>query len=464
MVGLLLTTVGLLVFTIGLALLVVFSATSLSLLQRGGRWRGRNSYLTMTGLMIVLSLTMGMAVTSLSPFLNHAATTDLGTGLVFLGSVIAAGLALAATCAVLPARRRAPRARPRRLHRVASVVLRVAGRVLLWAAIPLGLWFGWWIASGEGPVSAVIDFVLAGGSAAFCLAAVAVGLTYFGERLTPPPLEAVVAADPRPPVLYLRGFAEEESWFAADASGRGQTIEEFLGPAVRDALGPLVALGSPEDRVPPQGAVRIYCRDGEWQETAARLMADAACVLLAPASTENVGWELNRLAELRMSAKLHIVLPPASLGGEGREPRAREAAEAAPSAREPAESVPSARHLFVRAFARALRHYFGSRPSVDDAVIAGSSAVGAPLAFAPARLPSHAELSARLVAAGLIPLPEPAPAGTVIGFAGAQAIVVASGLCAPEEFVAAIHDHLLAAAEQGAGALTAASPGSPSSR
>jgi hypothetical protein len=109
------------------------------------------------------------------------------------------------------------------------------------------------------------------------LCPIALYLIRRGRRLeTSMPVEEVLAGDGRPPVLYLRAFGQESQFFVigaasvygahakslhASMSGAqfnvGLTFEEYLCDATSAGIGPFVALGSPEDYLPPEG--RCVC-------------------------------------------------------------------------------------------------------------------------------------------------------------------------------------------------------------
>jgi len=82
-------------------------------------------------------------------------------------------------------------------------------------------------------------------------------------------LTQVIAEDKRPPVFYLRSFKEESLPFVAEYTDTGGdepyantiTLEKYLSAKITELIGPFVALGSPEDYLPPEGAARFYAED-----------------------------------------------------------------------------------------------------------------------------------------------------------------------------------------------------------
>jgi TM2 domain-containing membrane protein YozV len=113
--------------------------------------------------------------------------------------------------------------------------------------------------------------------------------------------EEVLAADPRPPVLYLRSFGVDDQ-LALAARGRWAwlarrfTYTAAVGPEqelafILEQVGPVVAIGKPGERLPELGAARRYVGDDEWRGVVAGFMADASLVVIRAGETANVWWE-----------------------------------------------------------------------------------------------------------------------------------------------------------------------------
>jgi hypothetical protein len=169
------------------------------------------------------------------------------------------------------------------------------------------------------------------------------GLTaYVGYRMSLPDAAAVLAADPRPPVLYLRSFADDLSnnlnphgglayllgitrpwgfwrvlvplfslyplrlWKLVAGIAHDSSEEQLA--SYFGHVGPFVAIGRPGERVRLGGAYRVYLRDDEWQGWVLRQMERAACVILQPAETEGVFWEVAQAARRVAPHKLVISL------------------------------------------------------------------------------------------------------------------------------------------------------------
>ncbi len=125
---------------------------------------------------------------------------------------------------------------------------------------------------------------------------------------------ATTANDSRPPVLYLRSFADDTITAAGVSSGaawRGlavKTEEEQLAK-VLSAIGPIVAVGKPGEELPGLGAHRIYLRGEEWKERVAELMRGAALVVLRPGNTPSVWWEISQVMTHVPHERRLLVLP-----------------------------------------------------------------------------------------------------------------------------------------------------------
>jgi hypothetical protein len=143
-----------------------------------------------------------------------------------------------------------------------------------------------------------------------------------------PVLEKVLVDDPRSPVLYLRAFNQEGQAFAVgDASKYGAYVEgwqrvaiagqrvavpfeQYFHHSIETRLGPFVALGSPEDYVPPHGAVRHYATDDTWQAELARLAKRARCIVAEVNTAGNLRWEFEHLRSKGYQKKLFFLSTP----------------------------------------------------------------------------------------------------------------------------------------------------------
>jgi len=144
---------------------------------------------------------------------------------------------------------------------------------------------------------------------------------------TVPTFEDKVETDPSPPVLYLRSFAEERLPFAnvpfqeypaycsapqwiSLSPGIGWpvplTFEEFFARSFEHEIGPLVALGSPEDYVMPEGAARHYAGDDDWKDRFLELINKASCIVTVVNNSSNLEWEYRQILEHGLQEKFFV--------------------------------------------------------------------------------------------------------------------------------------------------------------
>jgi hypothetical protein len=135
--------------------------------------------------------------------------------------------------------------------------------------------------------------------------------------------DTILETDPRPPVLYLRAFTYEEqlfvhldTWQASKYTSKlgstyGATLEQYFSLAIRESIGPFVALGNPFDYLPPEGASRIYEPDRSWQESFLKLARESACIIIQVGESGNLAWELKTLKVEGLLEKVFIFVRPA---------------------------------------------------------------------------------------------------------------------------------------------------------
>ena len=183
------------------------------------------------------------------------------------------------------------------------------------------LWF--WFSGRPFPL-VVRTLWLAGVLIAFGTYLVRRGQAIANQRV----LERVLADDPRSPVLYLRAFNRESQGFAVgDASKYGAYVEgwqrvaiagqrvevpfeQYFHHSIETRLGLFVALGSPEDYVPPHGAVRHYASDETWQPELTRLAKQARCIIAEVNTAGNLHWEFEHRRSKGYQKKLFFFSVP----------------------------------------------------------------------------------------------------------------------------------------------------------
>jgi hypothetical protein len=140
--------------------------------------------------------------------------------------------------------------------------------------------------------------------------------------------EAARLLDPRPPILFLRAFRDDQVSLATarlpllmrliDPGSIGGTLEELIVQEYT-GLGPVVAIGDPTHPLPPLGVSRMYCSGASWQDTVNGLMQQSARIVIAVDSSAAIGpqgvptglaWEITRLRDKGVLDKTIFVWPP----------------------------------------------------------------------------------------------------------------------------------------------------------
>lgn len=149
---------------------------------------------------------------------------------------------------------------------------------------------------------------------------------YYARRISAPSLSTVLSEDQRSPVLYLRPFEQEDEIFTGVSTDQlreleipvrnprafrhGVTVEEYFAVAIRRLVGPFIALGDPQDSIPPGGAARDYMDDESWRQKFRELAARSAFIIMRPGDSDNLRWELVYIRDAGLCPKLMIVIPP----------------------------------------------------------------------------------------------------------------------------------------------------------
>lgn len=130
--------------------------------------------------------------------------------------------------------------------------------------------------------------------------------------------EQAMANDDRRPVLFLRSFRDDQVSLAnaepdflsfLDPGEIAGTLEELV---IRSwaSRGPVIAIGSPDDKSAPVGAARHYVSGEPWQQTVSRLAQQSAAIVVGVSATKGVMWEVNLVASTNQLGKTIFVVPP----------------------------------------------------------------------------------------------------------------------------------------------------------
>jgi hypothetical protein len=143
-------------------------------------------------------------------------------------------------------------------------------------------------------------------------------------------------------VLFLRPFRGEQAPFSQSDERHGRhrvkglfvdpneefpSFERYVGPELTARVGPVIGLGAPGDRLPPDGpVVRHYAPDVSWQSEIERLIPRVRCIVMLPQTSAPLREELRLVRKHGAVEKLFLVIGPYDEPGEqrtGRRPPAR---------------------------------------------------------------------------------------------------------------------------------------------
>lgn len=132
-----------------------------------------------------------------------------------------------------------------------------------------------------------------------------------GKKIMAPTAAELRAIDQRPPILYLRSFKDELITARMARIGWGQwdtnTEEQHIVAAFSD-LGPVIAIGRPEEELPELGAGRMYV-GADWQSTVTNLMTNAQLVVIRAGRTNGLLWEVQTAIQLVKPIRLLFITP-----------------------------------------------------------------------------------------------------------------------------------------------------------
>jgi hypothetical protein len=75
-----------------------------------------------------------------------------------------------------------------------------------------------------------------------------------------------------------------------------------------------VALGSPEDYLPPEGALRTYADDTTWKDLFYRFAQQSACIVTEIGRSANLRWEFTQIRNKGLQEKLFVLTPCSQAG------------------------------------------------------------------------------------------------------------------------------------------------------
>jgi hypothetical protein len=162
---------------------------------------------------------------------------------------------------------------------------------------------------------------------------------HVAQKRLAPDGATLLAKDRRPPILYLRSFADDEieeplsapvpAAGGAIGGAIGGLLVGILGSAAHAALtqeerladslgrlGPFVAIGEPGEELPDLGAARLYVAADRWQEVVADLISRARLVVIRPGAGRGLWWEIERVLASVPGDKVAFWLPGTARDGK----------------------------------------------------------------------------------------------------------------------------------------------------
>jgi hypothetical protein len=150
--------------------------------------------------------------------------------------------------------------------------------------------------------------------------AAALSLLY-SRRLAQPSASLVLKASSRSPIVLLRAFRDDALVFPRGATLKRQPYwRKFLGlrfeyviAVATSPIATLIALGSPRETTPQEGAFRD--RPGSrWRERVMAFISRASYAIVIVDGSEHLAWEVRGILKASGCSKLILVLPPVSVG------------------------------------------------------------------------------------------------------------------------------------------------------
>ena len=135
------------------------------------------------------------------------------------------------------------------------------------------------------------------------------------QRLLALRAQEVRAADQRPPVLLVRSFSDdnlplERSFRMLRGLLREELMfEEFLVDRLW-TLGPVIAIGKPDDKISPLGAAREYVHGPNWQGRVNAVLDECSWVVGILGDGTGLIWEYQQIQQRGLEDRFVLVVPP----------------------------------------------------------------------------------------------------------------------------------------------------------
>jgi hypothetical protein len=131
------------------------------------------------------------------------------------------------------------------------------------------------------------------------------GIAARGRQMRAETAGTAMTRDPRAPVLYLRSFKDDKfSYFDLT-----NNFEETVASVFRN-VGPVIAIGQPDESLPPVGAARLHVGNEQWQTVVKRLLEQAAVAIIRVGASPGVLWEVRTAVQCVPPDRLLVAIPP----------------------------------------------------------------------------------------------------------------------------------------------------------
>jgi hypothetical protein len=137
-----------------------------------------------------------------------------------------------------------------------------------------------------------------------------------GRQYLQPSAQSVLDHDHRAPILFLRSFVDDAAATSASVGigpfGFARLLDFSLETRLASYLmgiGPFIAVGSPQDRLPPLGAPRMNLRDDNWHLFVERMIAESQLIVMLVGTTEWITWEFKTVLQAQATGKLLLLFP-----------------------------------------------------------------------------------------------------------------------------------------------------------
>ncbi len=184
-----------------------------------------------------------------------------------------------------------------RYRRFVGAAFIAFGWILLFTCVFVGAWNAASVMEDWGSTGRSIGKVLVRVILGAIVFLPAIPFWYIGRKLAAPSARRQLERDPRPPVFYLRSFASDSDELTKQMidgvlkKDMPRSTEENLVEQLRK-VGPVIAVGKPEEPLPKLGAARLYVQDDVWQQVVAGIATDCALIVLRVGGTHGFWWEI----------------------------------------------------------------------------------------------------------------------------------------------------------------------------